>query len=228
MNKKSAPTPKHIRDALEEEILNGHFDPGAKLDEASLSKKFNVSRTPIREALRQLSASGLIELIPNRGAFLVQPTTNSLIEMFEVMANLEGMCGRLAARRIRTAQRNELNDALEKCRVAEPVEDDADAYYNANDIFHSVIHQASHNDFLIETVEQIERRLRPYRRVQLHVPRRKRESLDEHEAIVEAIFAGDADTAEENMKNHILVQGEKFNDFLALLSCGTAVEPTKK
>lgn len=221
-------TPKQIRDSLQEDILNGHFDPGAKLDEASLSKKFNVSRTPIREALRQLSASGLIELIPNRGAFLVQLSTSRLVEMFEVMANLEGMCSRFAARRILPKQRTELNEALEKCRVSESHDDDGDAYYDANNEFHAVIHQASQNDFLVETVEQIERRLRPYRRLQLHVPSRKRDSLEEHEAIVEAILAGEPDKAEKRMKSHILVQGERFNDFLALLNNTTAADTVKK
>lgn len=225
MSKKTAITPKQIRDSLEEEILNGQFDPGAKLDEASLSKKFNVSRTPVREALRQLSASGLIELIPNRGAFLVQPSTNRLVEMFEVMASLEGMCGRLAARRISQEQRDELSAALAKCRVCESDQNDADAYYYANDEFHAVIHKAAQNNFLIETVEQIERRLRPYRRVQLHVPRRKKDSLREHEDIVKAIFAGDADLAEQKMQSHILVQGERFNDFLALLNKGVTGSP---
>lgn len=219
MPKKTAISPKQISDTLEEEILNGKYDPAGKLDEASLSKRFKVSRTPIREALRQLSASGLIELIPNRGAFLVQLSTNTLVEMFEVMANLEGLCGQLAARRIRTSQRKDLEAALEKCRVCESNQkEDVNAYYRANDKFHAVIHKAAQNEFLIETVEQIERRLRPYRRVQLHVPRRIRDSLREHEEIVEAILAGEAETAGEKMRNHILVQGERFNDFLALLN----------
>lgn len=228
MPKKPPPTPKQIRDALQENILNGHFDPGAKLDEASLSKKFNVSRTPIREALRQLSASGLIELIPNRGAFLVQLSTSSLVEMFQVVANLEGMCSRFAARRILPKQRDELNEALEKCRVSEPLSDDGDAYFEANNEFHAVIHQASQNDFLVETVEQIELRLRPYRRLQLQVPSRRRDSIEEHEGIVEAILAGEPDLAEKRMMSHILVQGERFNDFLALLNSTGSAETVKK
>lgn len=218
MTKKSAITPKEIRDSLEEDILKGEFVPGSKLDEGSLSKKFSVSRTPIREALRQLSASGLIELIPNRGAFLVQLSTNRLVEMFEVLAHLEGMCGRLAARRIKDDQRKALVASLESCRQSEKNQQDVDAYYHANDEFHSIIHRATQNQFLIDTVEQIERRLRPYRRVQLHVPQRKRDSVKEHELIVEAIMAGQGDAAEERMQGHILIQGERFNDFLALLN----------
>lgn len=218
MSKKAAITPKQIRDSLEDEILKGEFVPGSKLDEGSLSKKYSVSRTPIREALRQLSASGLIELIPNRGAFLVQLSTNRLVEMFEVLAELEGMCGRLAARRIKDGQRKELAAALEACQQSERDQQDVDAYYHANDEFHSIIHRATQNLFLIETVEKIERRLRPYRRVQLHVPQRKRDSVKEHVLIVEAIMAGESEVAERLMQGHILVQGERFNDFLALLN----------
>lgn len=223
MSKKVAITPKEIRDSLEEEILKGEFVPGSKLDESSLSKKFRVSRTPIREALRQLSASGLIELIPNRGAFLVQLSTNRLVEMFEVLAELEGMCGRLAARRIKDDQRKSLTASLQLCRQSEKDQLDVDAYYHANDEFHSIIHRATQNEFLIETVENIERRLRPYRRVQLHVPQRKRDSVKEHELIVEAIMAGQGDVAEQRMQAHILVQGERFNDFLALLNSASSI-----
>jgi DNA-binding GntR family transcriptional regulator len=222
MSKKATITPKEIRDSLEEEILKGEFIPGSKLDEGSLSKKFSVSRTPIREALRQLSASGLIELIPNRGAFLVQLSTNRLVEMFEVLAELEGMCGRLAARRITDAQRKELMESLESCRKSEKDQQEVDAYYHSNDEFHSIIHRATQNQFLIDTVENIERRLRPYRRVQLHVPQRKKDSVKEHGLIVEAILAGEAELAEKRMQGHILVQGERFNDFLALLNSASS------
>ena len=224
MPQKSALSPAQISDLLEEDIVNGLFDPADKLDEATLSKRFNVSRTPIREALRQLSASGSIELVPNRGAFLVQLSTNELVEMFEVMANLEGLCSQLAARRIQPDQRKELEDALNECAVFESSQNqDVSDYSIANDKFHEVIHRSAHNNFLIETVGQIQRRLRPYRRVQLHVPRRIRNSLKEHEEIVQAILAGEAELAGKKMQNHILVQAETFNDFLSLLNSKSPV-----
>ena len=90
-----------LRDTLEDEIVNGRLQPGDRLDEASLAARFNVSRTPIREALQQLVAAGLVQSEPKRGTFVARIGIPQLIEMFEVMAELEGMCGRLAARRIR-------------------------------------------------------------------------------------------------------------------------------
>ena len=89
-----------IKQALEQEIVVGQLPPGKRLDEVQLAERFQVSRTPIREALQLLAANGLVQRFPRRGAFVTEIGIDSLIEMFEVMAELEGMCGRLAARRM--------------------------------------------------------------------------------------------------------------------------------
>ena len=86
-----------LRDEIENEILKGEFEPGERLDEVQLATHFGVSRTPIREALMQLSAIGLVEIRPRRGAVVVDPGPERVFEMFEVMAELEGMAGALAA-----------------------------------------------------------------------------------------------------------------------------------
>jgi len=214
-------TSKNIRDALEDDVVTGRLAPGTKLDEAGLSKRFNVSRTPIREALRFLSEAGLVDLIPNRGAFVAEMSIPRLVEIFEVMAELEGMCGRLCARRMT----NELSAALlathEACRVAR-TQADPDEYYYRNEAFHDVIYQGGQNGFLAEQVKQLRSRLQPYRRMQLRLRSRLRASLDEHQAIVDAILAGEEETAASSLKSHVLVQGECFTDFVALASSGTA------
>ena len=97
MEKRRADT---IADELEELIFDGTFPDGERLDEVRLAEHFGVSRTPLREALQRLARSGLVELIPRRGAFVRQPGPVELLEMFEVMAEVEAVCGRLAARRI--------------------------------------------------------------------------------------------------------------------------------
>src|SRR5207237_5339650 len=89
-----------LREILEEEIATGRLPPGTRLDETELSERFKVSRTPIREALIQLASIGIVEARPRRGAIIPQLTPQRLVEMFEVMAELESMCGRLAARRM--------------------------------------------------------------------------------------------------------------------------------
>ena len=109
---------QRLRDALENAILNGDRIPGERLDPEALGQEFNVSRTPVREAIHQLVASGLVSVQPKKGTFVAEVGIDRLIEMFEVMAELEGMCGRLAARRITVLELGELRDALKRCEQA--------------------------------------------------------------------------------------------------------------
>ena len=106
---------EELREAIEERIVVGEFGPGMRLDEAHLAERFGASRTPLREAFIQLASSGLIELRARRGAVVCEPSAQRLIEMFEVMAELEGMCGRLAARRIAPAEMASLEEAHLAC-----------------------------------------------------------------------------------------------------------------
>ena len=94
-----------IRETLEQVIVTEAFADGDRLDETRLSERFSVSRTPLREALQMLAASGLVQLVPHRGAYVRHPGVVELVQMFEVMAELEGMCGRLAAKRLPTASK---------------------------------------------------------------------------------------------------------------------------
>ena len=104
-----------LRDGIEEEIATGRFLPGERLDEQTLAERFGVSRTPVREALQQLAARGLVELRGRRGAIVSAPDAARLLEMFEVMAELEAMCGRLAARRLEAQTGAALSEALSAC-----------------------------------------------------------------------------------------------------------------
>lgn len=203
-----------LRDALEDDIVNGVLKPGDRLDEAALAERFKVSRTPIREAFKYLVGSGLVETLPNRGTFVANVGLPQLIEMFEVMAELEGMCARLATRRITDAESEELRSLLEGCARAKE-KGDPDAYYYENERFHDCIYRASHNNFLAQQARQLQTRLKPYRRLQLRVRNRAGRSLAEHRTIVDAILAGDERVAEANMKDHVKIQGERFTDFVA-------------
>jgi len=199
---------------LENDIIRGSFTPGQRLDEASLTERFGISRTPVREALQQLAAIGLVEMVPNRGAFVARIGLAQLVEMFEVMAELEGMCARLASRRISEAESTALKDALVACKRAAEL-GDSDAYYYENDRFHECVYQASHNSFLRQQTRQLKTRLQPYRRMQLQVPNRIKRSMEEHRIIVEAIVSGDEHEAELRTKLHVQIQGERFMDFVA-------------
>ncbi len=203
-----------LRDALEDEIVNGVLKPGDRLDEAALADRFSVSRTPIREAFKSLVGSGLVETIPNRGTFVANVGLPELIEMFEVMAELEGMCARLATRRITDAESAELQALLDSCAKAHSA-GDPDAYYYENERFHDCIYRASHNSFLEHQARQLQTRLKPYRRLQLRVRNRAGRSLAEHREIVAAILAGDERAAESTIQDHVRIQGERFTDFVA-------------
>lgn len=206
-----------LRETIEERIVTGLYLPGVRLDETELATEFGVSRTPIREALIQLSAAGLVEMRPRRGALVAAISPQRLYEMFEVMAELEAMCVRLAVRRITAAETQVLLAAHRICGKADAMKD-PDEYYRRNEQFHLTIYAASHNGFLIEEATTLHRRLSSYRRLQLRVRDRLKASFSEHSAIVEAIIAGDGDLAAELLRKHIIIQGERFADLMATLS----------
>ena len=208
-------TSYRLRQEIEDGIVAGQFLPGERLDEVQLANRFSVSRTPIREALHQLSMAGMVEIRPRRGAIVVSLTPQRLYEMFEVMSEMEAMCGRLAARRISEAEGQALHAAHLAC---EAVRGDIDAYYLANETFHQAIYTASGNQFLAEQCLALQKRLRPYRRLQLRVRNRVQTSFSEHASIMAAIVAGDCDAASEAMRAHVRVQGERFSDLVASLA----------
>ncbi|MBZ5488506.1 GntR family transcriptional regulator [Halomonas aquamarina] len=205
---------QQLRDCLEDDIINGRRLPGERLDPDALGRAFNVSRTPVREAFQQLVASGLITVSPKKGTFVAKVGIDQLIEMFEVMAELEGMCGRLAARRISEPELAALRVAHERCEAA-ALAGDTDVYYYENETFHDCIYTASHNTFLASEARQLKQRLKPYRRLQLQVRQRMHNSLNEHHVIVEAIAKGDAALAQQALCDHVLIQGERFSDFVS-------------
>lgn len=206
-----------LREAIEEMIAVGKFPPGHHLDETELANEFGVSRTPIREALIQLASMGIIVMRPRRGALVTEIAPQQLIEMFEVMAELEAMCARLAARRMTPAEHAVLLAAHLACTAARDNED-SDVYFYKNEEFHQQIYTGSQNTFLAEQARALQRRLRPYRRLQLRVRNRVKASFDEHGAVVDAIIAGDGERASELLRDHIMIQGQRFVDLIASLS----------
>lgn len=207
---------ERIAASLENEILAGTLTPGTRLDEQSLAGRFGISRTPVREALRILENTGLIEIRTRQGAFVATLTLSKLVELFEIMSSLEGLCARLAARRA-TAEtiagiqkiQDDLNQMVETA--------DADAYYARNRDFHEAIYGASANITLEEMTRGIRNRVDPYRRHQLRRRGRLKASAAEHQSILDAISSGDPERAEALMSDHISVQGDALTDILSAL-----------
>ncbi|MFL2841267.1 MAG: GntR family transcriptional regulator [Candidatus Puniceispirillaceae bacterium] len=203
-----------IRDSLEQRIVEGELGNGKRLDETELSGFYGVSRTPVREALQRLAESGLAEHLPRRGTFVRSPSLSQLVEMFEVMAELECMAIRLAARRATTNDIDALEKDNETCRAAVAA-NDTKKYYEVNARLHGRIYQMSGNSFLAVEARRLHDRLRPFRRLQLRVRGRMEESMAEHDIILAALRDGNADRAMETMKKHITIVGVRFNDLVS-------------
>jgi DNA-binding GntR family transcriptional regulator len=212
MNVSTANSPS-LRDRIEDAIVSGRFRPGDRLEEQALAEQYGVSRTPVREALRQLQEAGLIDIKPRRGATVSVITPAHLIHMFEVMGGLEAMAGRLAARRLDESSKQEILACHEACRAA--ISEGSDAYYYENERFHMAIYRASANPFLEEQARALHRRLKPYRRIQLRSLNRIEHSFAEHDRIVNAIVDGNSQEAEQALWEHITIQADRFHDFLA-------------
>jgi DNA-binding GntR family transcriptional regulator len=205
-----------IADELETLILEGILAFGDRLDEVQLAERFSVSRTPVREAFQRLAQSGLVEQIPRRGVFVHQPGPFELIQMFEVMAELEALSARLAAVRISNEALEDLRTANAQCQRAANTQD-ADGYYDVNERFHQIIYKQSGNDFLEQECLRLHRRLKPFRRLQLRLRGRLKQSMAEHEDILDALDAGDGDRAAAAIRQHVAVQGEKFYHLMTSL-----------
>jgi DNA-binding GntR family transcriptional regulator len=210
-----------LKQAIEDAVIAGEFVPGDHLDELSLAARFGVSRTPIREALLQLGAEGFIEMRPRRGAIVSVPSPQRLIEMFETMAELEAACGTLAARRLTTEDDKQIEAAHLAC-INAAATGDPEIYYGVNRAFHEAIYRASRNSFLAEQSLALHKRLSAYRRVQLRARNRLGQSLAEHAGIMEAIRQGNEELAAKRLRDHVLVQGERFSDMM--LNLATASE----
>lgn len=209
-------TTQQIRQVLENAIVDGRFGPGQRLDPESLATEFSCSRTPIREALQALEASGLVRVEPKRGTFVTELGIVDLTERFEVMAELEAMCARLAAARADTDDLDRIRAAQALCEQAAET-GDSDAYYHRNTAFHHAVYAASGNRFLEAEAQRLQTMLQPYRRRQLHLRGRMMRSLDEHRRIMARIEAGDAEGACAEMNAHVIIQGDRFHELIASL-----------
>lgn len=187
---------------LAEDIVAGRLKPGSALDEASLAAQFSVSRTPVREALRQLAPTGLVQAVPRRGCVVAIPDAAQLGEMFVVMAELEAMAAAHCAMAMTPTERQGLERQVSAMAGMVRAGDVA-AYRAANVVFHHLLYAGAHNGYLTEIATATRRRLAPFRAAQLEAPDRMRKSHEEHVAIATAIQRGDAAGAAAALRAHI-------------------------
>ena len=205
---------------IEKLIVNGSMVPGQRLDEMVLAKKYGVSRTPVREAIRALIAIGLVQNTGKQGSQVAKLSISMLIEMFELMAVLEGMCAQLAARR---ATKNQLFEMHKTHELLEKTFEKGThkEFYNVNLQFHDLLYNASHTQYLAEETLRLRRRLSPYRMRVTFQPGRMNSTLEEHNKILIAIKKGESELAKNEAISHLRLIGNDLEDFIASVSSST-------
>jgi len=186
-------------------IFDGALAPGQWVDEKALAAQWQISRTPLREALKVLAAEGLVELVPHRGCRVVELTDADADDLFPVMALLEGRCALEAVRNAddaALAQLRHLHAELERHAAA----GDVDGYYRANHDFHSRVQQLADNRWLDRATGDLRRFLRLMRGQQLQLPGRMAASINEHRVLIDAFEQRDAARAERAMHDHLMAQ----------------------
>ena len=200
--------------AIADGILNGTLQPGVRLDEIGLAQQHGVSRTPVREALRQLTTSGLIDMRPRKGAVVSRATPAEVESLFVAMAEMEATCARLAAMSMTPVERRRLQ-ARHEAMIALAAKGDPEAYSDANVGFHLAIYDGAHNEPIADYTRSLRRRVGPFRRAQFQVEGRLTRSTEEHGAVVRAILGGDAPAAHAAMLHHVGLVEDAFEAFAA-------------
>lgn len=190
-----------IINTLADEIIKGVLPPGSRLEEKVLAERFDVSRTPVREALREMDARGLIELIPRRGGVVANISVAELSDMLEAECEVEALCAQLAAQRMSVVERKQLERLHEETEQYVASGNLAD-YLEMNNRFHELICAGTHNRTIGSMVRGLRDRLAAFRQAQADSERRLATSHEEHGAVVQAILAADGATAYEAMRNH--------------------------
>ena len=201
---------------IRKEVSSGILKPGDQLEVTALAERFGVSRTPIREAIRTLVESGVLETRPRKGSFVRVLSAKQLLDLFQVAAELEGMACRLAALSLTKENVDTIERGLAKCTQAAEVQNNAE-YAMANLDFHTAIHNASGNDWLIEQLRQLQINLNSYRTMPYEIRGRLKKSTDEHKIICDAILSGDGEHACNLMRDHMMLQGKRLPSIIATL-----------
>lgn len=191
-----------VYEELKMQILTGKIVPGTRMMEVELADDMGVSRTPIREAIRQLEKEGLVTIEPRRGAYASQISVKDMVDILEVRQNLEGLAAFFAAQRMTKDVQEELYRVSENYDQA-VADGDMAAMIKSDTRFHRIIVEASNNHVLLQMIEQLQELVLRFRYLYYSDFKRADDMPSEHEAIYEAIVAGDADAAREAADIHI-------------------------
>lgn len=196
---------EEIANNLRELIMSGELQEGDKIKEDELCSLMGISKTPLREALRVLSAEGLIKLVPNRGSFVSTPTFEEIREMFDVMSVLEGVCARAAAEKMDEkdmATLEKLHNRLEENYRRKAQRE----YIRINNQYHTFVQELAGNRTLNQIVNGLRQKILLYRYQSLNLPERFAQSIQEHRDLLEAFRKKDPKKAETLMRQHLKKQ----------------------
>ncbi len=187
---------------IENDILNGKYQPGENLTESRIASELKVSRTPVREAIRQLELEGLLAYIPNKGAVVKGLSSEDIRDIFEIRIKIEGLAAKRAAANITPAQMKELKEVVE-FEEFYTNKKDAEQILKLDTKFHEIIFRASGSRLLDRTLTSFHHYIQRARSLSLQDKERAKKALAEHKAIMKAIEKGDKEAAETLMEEHI-------------------------
>ena len=204
---------ERIRAALLQDIESGVLLPGAPVDEKELAERFQVSRTPVREALLLLAAQSLVRIVPRSGIHVHAPDAPELVSMLEALSELEAVVARLCTLRMSHQQRSAIDQL---CRATQTAANQSDrhAFEQANERFHQALYRGCGNAIVVEQVRQLRLRLAAFRRRVRDQPGRLQTSAAEHQQIVTALLANQPEAAAQAMREHISAKGRAYADML--------------
>jgi DNA-binding GntR family transcriptional regulator len=209
----SAENPISTADRLEQElerlILEGEYQPGARINENALAARFDVSRGAVREACRLLQRSGLVNIVPNQGSFVAALSVAEIVNLFDVRACLGRLAGRLAAATVTRSALQEMRELIDKMDEASRASD-ADRYIGLNIAFHATLYGTTGNAQLATLDAQMGKQLRIYRRHGLEFGGGLTVSNVEHRSILAAIERGDCEAAGNEVEKHIENGRDRF------------------
>ncbi len=206
---------QEVAATLREQIFSGTLLPGSFVDEVALCERLKISRTPLREALKVLTAEGLLRHEPRRGCFVSEVTEQDLDDIFPVIALLEGRCAFEAARNASDADLaalRTLHDRLKGHADAGQIQD----YYATNLLIHEAIIMLANNRWLAQAIADLRKILKLARLQQLHAPGRLAQSLAEHLSVYAALMSRDSEGADAAMRTHLTRQRDALRDLSRL------------
>lgn len=201
----SKPLREKIADKIRTDIIKGVFKSGERLVEPKLAKNLGISRTPIREALRQLEGEGFIEIVPRRGAIVKELTIKDIDDLYAIKANLEGLAARQATVNLTEEELESLIMINKKFReIAEKNPEVTDEYMKDNIDFHNIFIGASRNDRLVDILDGLSKNFQRLKTMLVSDSGRAAMAAKEHKAIIDAFVSRDPDEAEKSVRNHII------------------------